>query len=266
MSKITLYFHSFFWQFVRNSLYHKLIIGTFILTTALSLWAYSSNFINLIGAITATLALFIWFGDLNRSWRQSLNNRLTVFYLAPEQETQFDDPKEDNKTPIKYQVVACYVRAHVEGNGDIRALAQQLSTQLITQYIESLKLKLKFPTIRLKIDTGGIDIYHHSNPVHLPNDKNKVEFVNDIVAIVKLNKFSSDLKTEWCPIKDKDNADILSKSQLLQTDHHSFLLASIGEPARDDELKTLSNLNEQFPPFSHINQRVEEILSQSTNE
>ena len=261
MNKIRLYLHSFY-QFAKNSLYHKLILITFIITTLISIWVYTHNFINLITAVTAILALFIWFGDLNRSWRGSLNNRLTVFYLAPKKELH-DNPLKDDSDSDKNNVLACYVRANVIGDSDIRAFSQQLAVQLLTQYIESLTLKIDRPPLRLKLDIGGINVHHHPNPVYLKNDSGKSKFVNDIIAVVTLNKFVSDLKNEWCPKSIAENKETLSTSKLLSSDSEHFLLATIGTPAADNEaLTTLDKLNalEEYAPFSHIIEHVKNEL------
>lgn len=262
MNKIILYLQSFY-QFAKNSLYHTLILITFIITTFISIWIYTTDFINLITAITAILALFIWFGDLNRSWRGSLNNRLTVFYLAPEQELHYNTQQNDSSAE-KSNILACYVRANVVGNSDIRAFSQQLAVQLITQYIESLKLTVEHPPIRLQLDIGGINVHRHPNPVYLKNTSGKSEFVNDIVAIVKLNRFSSDLKDTWCPESKAENKEKLSSSKLLSSSDEHFLLATIGIAAADNEaLTTLDELDasEKYAPFSHIIECIKNELN-----
>lgn len=91
-----------------------------------------------VGAVTLVVSLAVWLGTETRAWVDRLPKRLNVIFKAPFVGAS-GCPDQDKVISI----MACQM-AHLGGEGDIRALAQQIGAQMAAPKDAQEQVHLKF--------------------------------------------------------------------------------------------------------------------------
>ena len=157
-----------------------------------------TNLVNSITIITTVLAFLLLFSDFHRNWRESREKRLTALF--------YQKDSTNNKPVIMF-----YYRATLGGESDIRALTQQLGSEIIQLGIGKNK-----GCIETRLNLNVASNYYKQLPKIL-QDKNDT-MVQDYISITALYDWAETACKEKPKMHTEDDIKYLREAKKIMQD------------------------------------------------
>lgn len=189
-----------------------------------------TNLVNSITIITTALAFFLLFSDFHHSWRDSRDKRLTALF--------YQKGNANSRPAIMF-----YYRAALGGESDIRALTQQLGSEIIQLGIGKNK-----GCIETRLNLNVASNYYAQLPKILQDEKNTM--VQDYISITALYNWAETACKENPQHTKEDITFIQETKEIMQenTDNQKIFFAKGDSDESEWAFITWDEIAKQIDP------------------